>query len=118
MRELSPADVVKGSIACFECGVAGTAPFEITWFKNTKEIKSSGKYTISQVTGTLTLEVQKCDTIDVGEYQCTVSNEVGSSTCKTTLSINGWYFQGFQGHHLKCDADLSSFLTTIVNLSC
>ena len=93
---------MKGSIACFECGVAGTAPFEITWFKNTKEIKSSGKYAISQVTGTLTLEVQKCDTTDVGEYQCTVSNEVGSSTCKTTLSIKGWYFQCFQGHqHLE-----------------
>ena len=106
---------MKGSIASFECGVAGTAPFEITWFKNSKEIKSSAKHTISQVSGTLTLEVQKCDAVDVGEYQCTVSNEVGSTTCKTTLNIKGWYFQAHQ--HLDCDLDLRYFLTTFVHLS-
>ncbi|KAM7407985.1 hypothetical protein PAMA_003630 [Pampus argenteus] len=37
--------------------------------------------------GTVGLEVHKCDSVDIGEYQCTVANEVGSCTCKTTLSL-------------------------------
>lgn len=114
VREPSPTDVVKGSIATFECVIAGTAPFEITWFKNTKEIKSSVKHIMSQVNGTLTLEVQKCDSIDVGDYQCTVSNKVGSLTCKTTLKIKGWYFQAHQ--HFDFDTDSRYFLTTFVHL--
>lgn len=114
VREPSPANIVKGSIASIECGIAGTAPFEITWFKNTKEIKSSVKHTISQVNGTLTLEVQKCDSADIGDYQCTVSNEVGSATCKTTLKIKGWYFQAHQ--RFDFDPDLNYILTTFVHL--
>ena len=90
VRELGAADVVKGSSACFDCQVAGTAPFKITWHKDAKEIKPSAKHGFSQKNGTMGLEVHKCDSVDVGEYQCTVANEVGSCTCKTTLNLKGW----------------------------
>ena len=86
---LVPSDVVKGSNAFFECQIIGTAPLEITWHKDLKEIKSSTKYSFSQVDDILRLEVQRCDVIDVGEYQCTVANEVGSCSCKTTLNTKG-----------------------------
>ncbi|XP_034061419.1 titin-like, partial [Gymnodraco acuticeps] len=87
IRELSAADAVKASSACFECQVAGTGPFEITWHKDAKEIKPSAKHGFSQLNDTVRLEVHKCDAVDVGEYQCTVSNEVGSCACKTTLNL-------------------------------
>uniref|UniRef100_A0A672I7Y4 Uncharacterized protein n=1 Tax=Salarias fasciatus TaxID=181472 RepID=A0A672I7Y4_SALFA len=76
--KLTPADIVKGSGATFECQVAGTAPFEITWHKDGKEIRPSAKHGFSQVLDCVALEVHRCDVVDVGEYQCTVANEVGS----------------------------------------
>lgn len=100
VRELAPADVVKGSSACFECQIAGTGPFEITWHKDAKEIKPSAKHGFSQMNGTVALEVHKCDTVDIGEYQCTVANEVGSCTCKTTLNLKGWSQQNYKSTFL------------------
>lgn len=91
-KELVSADVVKGSSATFECLVAGTGPFEIKWHKDAKEIKPSAKHGFSQTDCTVGLEVHKCDTVDVGEYQCTAANEVGSCTCKTMLNLKGWYW--------------------------
>lgn len=88
-KELSPADIVKGSSARFECQVAGTGPLEITWHKDAKELKPSAKHGFSEKSGTVGLEVHKCDTVDVGEYQCTVANEAGSCSCKTMLSLKG-----------------------------
>lgn len=82
--------MVKGFSACFECVVAGTGPFEITWHKDAKAIKPSAKHSFSQMNDAVGLEVHKCDAVDVGEYQCTVANEVGRCTCKTTLSLKGW----------------------------
>lgn len=81
---------MKGSTAMLECQVAGTGPFEITWHKDGKELKPSAKYAFSQLNDTVCLEVHKCDAVDIGEYQCTVANEVESCTCKTTLSLKGW----------------------------
>lgn len=90
VRELKPADVVKGSNACIDCEVAGTGPFEVTWLKDAKGIKPSTKHGISQMNSIVGLDIHKCDSVDVGEYQCTVANEVGSCTSKTTLSLKGW----------------------------
>lgn len=89
MKELAPAEVVKDSTAHLECQVTGTSPFEITWYRAAKEIKSSAKHSFSQISGILGLEVHKCGALDVGEYQCTVANEVGSCTTKATLKLKG-----------------------------
>lgn len=82
---------MKGSSALFECEIAGTSPFDVTWHKDGKEIKPSAKHGFSLLNGNVALEVHKCDTSDVGEYQCTAANEVGSCTCKTTLTLKGWF---------------------------
>lgn len=89
-RRLSPADVVRGSGASLQCQVSGTSPFEVTWHKDAKEIKPSSKHVLSQTNDTFGVDVQRCDAADVGEYQCTVANEVGSCTCKAWLSLKGW----------------------------
>uniref|UniRef100_A0A3B1JBY6 Ig-like domain-containing protein n=1 Tax=Astyanax mexicanus TaxID=7994 RepID=A0A3B1JBY6_ASTMX len=88
VKPFSPVEVVNGFNALFECQVKGTAPFEITWQKDSKEIKASTKHLISQKNGSvMILDVQKCDALDVGEYNCIITNEVGSCSCRTTLSI-------------------------------
>lgn len=89
IKELAPAEVVKDSTAHLECQVSGTSPFEITWYRAAKEIKASAKHSFSQINGILGLKVHKCGAVDVGEYQCTVANEVGSCTSKTTLKLKG-----------------------------
>ncbi|XP_051980649.1 titin-like, partial [Xyrauchen texanus] len=88
VKPLSPLEVVNGSNAYFECQVKGTAPFEVTWQKDSNDIKSSLKHVVLQKNGSvMTLDVQKCDALDVGEYQCIVANEVGSCSSQTTLCI-------------------------------
>lgn len=89
IKELAPAEVVKDSVAHLECQVTGTGPFEITWYRDAKEIKSSAKHSFSQISGTLGIDVHKCGAVDVGEYQCTVANEVGTCTSKATLKLKG-----------------------------
>lgn len=89
IKDLAPAELVKDSTAHLECQVTGTSPFEVTWYRDAKEIKSSAKHSFSQINGTLGLEVHKCGAADVGEYQCTVANEVGSCTSKATLKLKG-----------------------------
>ncbi len=69
--------------------MSGTGPFEVMWHKDAKEIKPSAKHGFSQMNDTVALEVHKCDAVDVGEYQCTVANEVGSCTCKAGLNLKG-----------------------------
>ncbi|NXX11899.1 TITIN protein, partial [Podargus strigoides] len=81
VRELRPTEVVKGLEAMLECEVTGTPPFEVKWLKNNKEMFSSKKYAISTKESVFTLNVTNCDVSDVGEYQCIISNEGGSSNC-------------------------------------
>ncbi|NXO20801.1 TITIN protein, partial [Cisticola juncidis] len=87
VRELHPTEVVKGSEATLECEVTGTPPFEVKWLKNNKEMFSSKKYAISTKESVFTLNVTNCDVSDVGEYQCIISNEGGSCSCSTGLSL-------------------------------
>lgn len=89
IRHLASAEVVTDSTAHLECQVTGTSPFEVTWYRDAKEIKASAKHSFSQLNGTLGLEVHKCGAADVGEYQCAVTNEVGSCTSKATLRLKG-----------------------------
>lgn len=89
IKDLAPAEVVKDSTAHLECQVTGTGPFEVTWYRDAKEIKSSAKHSFSQINDTLGLDVHKCGAADAGEYQCTVANEVGSCTSKAALKLKG-----------------------------
>uniref|UniRef100_A0A8C3BK47 Ig-like domain-containing protein n=1 Tax=Cairina moschata TaxID=8855 RepID=A0A8C3BK47_CAIMO len=89
VRELRPTEVVKGLEATLECEVTGTPPFEVKWLKNNKEMFSSKKYAISTKESIFTLNVTNCDVSDVGEYQCIISNEGGSCSCSTRLSLKG-----------------------------
>uniref|UniRef100_A0A8B9VJF3 Ig-like domain-containing protein n=1 Tax=Anas zonorhyncha TaxID=75864 RepID=A0A8B9VJF3_9AVES len=89
VRELRSTEVVKGLEATLECEVTGTPPFEVKWLKNNKEMFSSKKYAISTKESIFTLNVTNCDVSDVGEYQCIISNEGGSCSCSTRLSLKG-----------------------------
>lgn len=80
---------MRGSVAVLECEIAGSAPFEVAWKKNKKHLSADKKYrTMSQ--GSLTsLEIHSFESADAGEYECVVSNEVGSVTSKSVAKQRG-----------------------------
>uniref|UniRef100_A0A8C0ISK1 Ig-like domain-containing protein n=1 Tax=Chelonoidis abingdonii TaxID=106734 RepID=A0A8C0ISK1_CHEAB len=105
--ELKPAEVVKGFDAILECEVSGTPPFEVTWLKNNKEILSSKKYAMSDKESVFTLVVTNCDFSDAGEYQCIISNDGGSCSCSTRVSLKGQF-----SYHDRGKTPTFSFLLT------
>lgn len=94
-------EVVKDSDVQLECEVAGTAPFEVTWLRNNKEIRSSKKYTLTDRVSVFSLHITKCDPSDTGDYQCIVSNEGGSCSSSTKVSLKGQLYPEEAGYGLK-----------------
>lgn len=84
-------EVVKGSTAQLECEVTGTAPFEVTWFKNKNPVSSDKKYSIVSKETVAYLEIKSFESADVGDYQCSISNDVGKITSKAVAKLKGWY---------------------------
>lgn len=76
-----------------ECEVTGTAPFEVSWLKDNKEVRSSKKYTMTDKQSIFSLQIMNCDFQDAGEYQCIISNEGGSCSCSTRVSLKGQFRQ-------------------------
>ncbi|NXA32886.1 TITIN protein, partial [Eudromia elegans] len=87
IRTLEPAEIVKGTNPVLQCEVAGTGPFEISWFKDKKQIRSSKKYRLTSQKAVISLEVSSFNSADVGEYECAIANEVGKCICSATYIL-------------------------------
>lgn len=82
-------EAVKGTAALMECEVVGTAPFEITWFKNKKQLATDKKYRVVSQESMARLEICSFESADVGDYQCIVSNDVGKISSKALAKLKG-----------------------------
>lgn len=82
-------EAVKGAAAQMQCEITGTAPFEINWLKNKKAIISDQKYKIISQDSISRLEIQTFESVDVGDYQCIISNDVGKVTTKAHAKLKG-----------------------------
>uniref|UniRef100_A0A8C4XPJ6 Ig-like domain-containing protein n=1 Tax=Falco tinnunculus TaxID=100819 RepID=A0A8C4XPJ6_FALTI len=82
--------VVKGTNTVLQCEVAGTGPFEISWYKDKKQIRSSKKYRLTSQKAVISLEVSSFNSADVGEYECVIANEVGKCMCSATYILKDW----------------------------
>ncbi|NXC95091.1 TITIN protein, partial [Certhia familiaris] len=87
IRTLEPAELVKGTNPILQCEVAGTGPFDISWYKDKKQIRSSKKYRLTSQKAVISLEVSSFNSADVGEYECVVANEVGKCMCSATYIL-------------------------------
>lgn len=72
-----------------DCEISGSAPFEVAWKKNKKRLSTEKKYKIVSQGSLTSLEIHSFDSADVGEYECVVSNEVGSVTSKSVAKQKG-----------------------------
>lgn len=80
---------LKGKDVSLYCELTGTAPFQITWFKDQKPLMESRKYKMLSEGSSVTLHVIGLESTDVGQYECKVSNSVGSDTCQTLVRLRG-----------------------------
>ncbi|KAI4795897.1 hypothetical protein KUCAC02_029578 [Chaenocephalus aceratus] len=82
-KEPPSLEAVRGSVAVLECELSGSAPFEVSWKKNKKRLSTDKKYRILSQGALSSLEIHSFESADAGEYECVVSNEVGSVTAKS-----------------------------------
>ncbi|NXD75821.1 TITIN protein, partial [Halcyon senegalensis] len=87
IRTLEPAEIVKGTNPVLQCEVVGTGPFDISWYKDKKQIRSSKKYRLTSQKTVISLEVSSFNSADVGEYECVIANEVGKCICSATYIL-------------------------------
>lgn len=74
-------DTLKGSDVILQCEIAGTPPFEVAWFKDRRQVRSSKKFKVTAKHSIASLHILNLESQDTGEYQCKAMNEVGSDTC-------------------------------------
>uniref|UniRef100_A0A803W606 Ig-like domain-containing protein n=1 Tax=Ficedula albicollis TaxID=59894 RepID=A0A803W606_FICAL len=79
--EAFPVDTLKGSDVILQCEIAGTPPFEVAWFKDRRQVRSSKKFKVTAKHSVASLHILNLESQDTGEYQCKAMNEVGSDTC-------------------------------------
>lgn len=73
----------------FKAVLKGTPPFKIKWFKEDLELVSGPNCLFGVEGSTGFLNLYSVDASKSGHYTCQVSNDVGSDSCTTTLSITG-----------------------------
>lgn len=88
-KEFKPVEVLKEYDVMLLAEVAGTAPFEITWFKDNTTLRSGRKYKTFIQDQLVSLQILRFVAADAGEYQCRVTNEVGSSACSAKVTLRG-----------------------------
>lgn len=87
----SPVDTLKGSDIILQCEIAGTPPFEVAWFKDRRQVRSSKKFKVTAKHSIASLHILNLESQDTGEYQCKAMNEVGSDTCTCPVKFKGLY---------------------------
>ena len=83
--------MVKGSEMILESQVSGSAPFSVSFCKNTKPIRNDKRHRITVKDDLVALQVLAVETGDVGSYQCAVENEVGRTSCDCQVTLKGWF---------------------------
>uniref|UniRef100_A0A8B9P795 Ig-like domain-containing protein n=1 Tax=Apteryx owenii TaxID=8824 RepID=A0A8B9P795_APTOW len=76
-----PVQTLKGSDIHLECELQGTPPFQISWYKDKREIRSSKKYKVMSENYLASIHILSVDAADVGDYHCKAVNDVGSDSC-------------------------------------
>lgn len=80
---------MAGNPFTLECKVGGTPELITKWYKDGRELKSDRKYQITFFNNISTLKVFSADRGDRGLYTFEVHNEVGDSSCTSSVDVSG-----------------------------
>uniref|UniRef100_A0A4W6C0I7 Ig-like domain-containing protein n=1 Tax=Lates calcarifer TaxID=8187 RepID=A0A4W6C0I7_LATCA len=81
---------IKGKDASLHCEMYGTPPFQVNWYKDKRPLKESRKFKMVSEGSSATLHIMKLEQDDAGLYECRVSNNVASESCRTTITLKGY----------------------------
>jgi hypothetical protein len=99
--EIENYTIKKGETAYFKGTVNGSYPFEVTWYLDNDELKTSSRiemtikqdYTETFLTGLIdyivSLKILNCSYEDIGKYTVFVKNKAGDASCSAFLIIEG-----------------------------
>ncbi|CAB1328711.1 unnamed protein product [Coregonus sp. 'balchen'] len=73
-RTFESKEVIKGSDIMLEGKLAGSAPFNVSFYKNTKAIRNDKRHKIVLKDDIVTLQILAIEVRDAGKYQCTIEN--------------------------------------------
>lgn len=82
-------EAIKGKDASLHCEMSGTPPFQVNWYKDNRPLKEDRKCKMVNVGSFATLHIIKLEQDDAGLYECRVSNNVGSKSCHTAITLKG-----------------------------
>uniref|UniRef100_A0A672I8S7 Ig-like domain-containing protein n=1 Tax=Salarias fasciatus TaxID=181472 RepID=A0A672I8S7_SALFA len=83
----SPVEGIKGKDASLHCEIYGTPPFQVSWYKDRRPLKESRRHKIVSEGTSAALHIMKLEQDDIGLYECRVSNNVGSESCRTNITL-------------------------------
>lgn len=89
VRSLESKDAVKGSEMTLEAQVSGSAPFTVSFYKNSKLVRNDKRHQITVTHELVALQVLAVEPADVGVYKCKVENEVGTVSCDCHVTLKG-----------------------------
>lgn len=89
LEKTEPITVMAGNPFTLECKVGGTPELITKWYKDGRELKSDRKYQITFFNNISTLKVFSADRGDRGLYTFEVHNEVGDSSCTSSVDVSG-----------------------------
>lgn len=89
LEKSEPMIVTAGTAFTLECTVGGTPELITKWFKDGRQLANSRKHQIIFSNKVATLKVLSADMDDRGLYTFEVQNEVGKSSCTSSVDVSG-----------------------------
>uniref|UniRef100_A0AC35U477 Twitchin n=1 Tax=Rhabditophanes sp. KR3021 TaxID=114890 RepID=A0AC35U477_9BILA len=87
VSQLCDAYASQGQTATFECEISSNPTATIKWFKGSKEVADTSKFTILNNGNIQTLIVNNASVEDVTEYSCRITNTYGFKSTRASLLL-------------------------------
>lgn len=81
--------VRMGKDAVFTCKISAEPAPEVTWMRNNRPISEGGRYEMEIGKAYVTLTIRDCDADDEAQYECVVTNALGTARSSASLTIEG-----------------------------